>query len=288
MKRATLLDDPGVVELVQRALEEDVGEGDVTTAALVPDALVARAAVLAREPVVVCGGDVARLVFQSVDPELDVACSVADGETAKRGAPIMTVSGRAGSILTAERTALNFLQRLTGIATLSHAFVKRTARYGTQILDTRKTTPTLRSLEKYAVRCGGGHNHRMGLYDRVMIKDNHRRLWAERGEGGLDAAVAAARRANPGIEVQIEVESVDELRAALKARPDWVLLDNMPPATMLACVELAKGKTRIEASGGITLENVAAVAATGVDAISLGCLTHSAPAADLSLEMLQA
>jgi nicotinate-nucleotide pyrophosphorylase (carboxylating) len=197
----------------------------------------------------------------------------------------MTVEGPVRGILTAERTALNFLQRMSGIATLTRRFVER-AGPSVAILDTRKTTPTLRVLEKYAVLCGGGQNHRFGLYDRCLIKDNHRRLWRKGGAARLDQAVREARRRFPDREVEVEVENEAELRSALKAGPEWVLLDNMTPAQMKRCVRICDGRVLIEASGGITLKNVAQVAATGVDAISLGCLTHSAPAADLSLEIV--
>jgi len=195
----------------------------------------------------------------------------------------MCITGKARAILAGERTALNFMQRLTGIATLTARFVARVKPYGTRILDTRKTTPNWRILEKYAVRCGGGCNHRMGLYDQVLIKDNHRRLWGGRD---LAEAVHMARRRCPGVSVEMEVESEAELERALASRPDWILLDNMTPKRLRRCVRLGRGCCPMEASGGITLGNVRAVAATGVQAISLGCLTHSAPAADLSLEIL--
>ncbi len=173
---------------------------------------------------------------------------------------------------------------MCGIATLTSRFVAAVAGYGTLILDTRKTTPGLRPFEKYSVLCGGGHNHRFGLYDRILMKDNHRRLWAGGDPERLDLAVLAARQRFPKLEIEIEVESVAELESALRGAPEWVLLDNMDCATMAECVRLARGISRTEASGGITLERAAEVAATGVDAISLGCLTHSATAIDLALE----
>ena len=279
-------EEAGVIELIRRALDEDIGAGDATTLALVPPATVVEAVILARPAVVVCGGDVARAVFQQLDPAVICNACVADGAAAPAGAVIMEIRGRAQSILTGERTALNFMQRLTGIATFTRRFVERVAAHGTAILDTRKTTPTLRALEKYAVRCGGGQNHRMGLYDRVMIKDNHRQLSGVAGGLTLDAAVVRARERSPGLAVEVEVETLDELALALKAGPEWILLDNMTPALMRECVGRIAGRCKVEASGGVTLESVAAVAATGVDAISLGCLTHSAPAADLSLEIV--
>jgi nicotinate-nucleotide pyrophosphorylase (carboxylating) len=178
------------------------------------------------------------------------------------------------------------MQRMTGIATLTRAFVDAVAPHNTVILDTRKTTPALRDFEKYAVLCGGGVNHRVGLYDKILIKDNHRRLWRKGDASRLDLAVAAAREAYPELEVEVEVETMEELASALDGAPEWILLDNMLPEQLAECVRRCAGRAKLEASGGIVLENAAAVAASGVDAISLGCLTHSAPSADLSLEIL--
>ncbi len=268
--------------LIRRALREDIGPGDITSRALVGPARTVCAEILARRRCVVCGGPVAAQVFRAVDPSLRVECLVPDGRAAPAGAAVMRLRGRARSVLAAERTALNVMQRLTGMATLTARFVRRVKPYGTAILDTRKTTPGWRALEKYAVRCGGGTNHRAGLYDRVLIKDTHRALWGKRSLAG---AVRAARRRCPGRLVEIEVETPSELAAVLPARPDWILLDNMDPARLRRCARLCRGRCPLEASGGITMANVRAVAASGVQAISLGCLTHSAPAADLSLEI---
>ncbi|MCE9613696.1 MAG: nicotinate-nucleotide diphosphorylase [Lentisphaerae bacterium] len=301
--------EPYVADLVRRALAEDIGAGDATTQALVDPRQIVDAVIVCRPPVVACGSEVVRTVFQALDPDVVCTAGVADGAAAPAGTVIMELRGRAQPILTGERTALNFMQRMTGIATLTRRFVEAVGDRRPVILDTRKTTPTLRVLEKYAVRCGGGQNHRFGLYDRVMIKDNHRQLaghapWAgtpaatlgggaePRVDGfvpplGLEQAILRARRANPGLAIEVEVESMAELEIALRARPEWVLLDNMGPEAMAACVRRVAGQCLVEASGGITLDNVAAVAATGVDAISLGCLTHSAPAADLSLEVVR-
>jgi len=273
-----------VKDLIRRALAEDIGTGDVTTLALVPRTAKARAVILARDCYVVSGTHVACAVFKAVEPRLKCRVLVEDGESAERDEVVMTIEGPAQGILTAERTALNFLQRMSGIATLTNRFVSKAGPRVT-ILDTRKTTPTLRVLEKYAVLCGGGRNHRFGLYDRCLIKDNHRQLWRKGGAARLDEAIRAARRRFPDREVEVEIESEAELRSARKAGPEWVLLDNMSPARMKRCVRICDGRTLVEASGGITLKNVARVAATGVDAISLGCLTHSAAAADLSLEI---
>jgi len=282
--------DPGVLDLVRRALAEDLGAaGDVTSAALVPETAECGAAIVARTGCVVAGLPVAAAVFAALDARARFETFVPDGRLADPGATVARVTGRARAILAAERTALNFLQRLSGIATLTRRFVDRAGAHGVTVLDTRKTAPGLRALEKYAVLCGGGANHRFGLYDRILIKDNHRRLWRQERDGGsapsLAEAVRRARGKFPGLKVEIEVESEEDLRDALEGEPDWVLLDNMAPDRMRRCVEIAGGRCRIEASGGITLDNVEAVARTGVNVVSLGCLTHSAPAADLSLEV---
>ena len=276
---------PQVQDLIRRALEEDIGTGDVTTLALVPKDRQGRASLVTRQACCISGLAIAARVFKTVDPLCQIDHHRQDGESADSGDTLMTVSGPARALLTAERTALNIVQRLTGIATLTQAFVQAVRPHSTAILDTRKTTPTLRLLEKYAVVCGGGTNHRMGLYDMILIKDNHRFLWSGDSGGSLAGALQKARSVYPFIPLEIEVESLAELRDALQGNPDWVLLDNMTTALMRECVSLCKGRCRTEASGGITLSRVADVAATGVDAISIGALTHSAPAADLSLEM---
>jgi nicotinate-nucleotide pyrophosphorylase (carboxylating) len=269
---------------VRAALDEDLGTGDATTESLVDPSIVATGEILSREACRVAGATVGRGVLEYVDPSLQVEIIAPDGADVVKGGTILTIRGKAASILKAERTALNFMQRMCGIATLTSLFVEATRAYGTLILDTRKTTPNMRLFEKYAVRCGGGTNHRFGLYDRVLIKDNHRRLWQGGNPERLDLAVEAARRAFPSLEVEVEVESVEECVSALRAKPEWIMLDNMVCEMMRDCVALCKGISRTEASGGITLERAREVAATGVDAISLGCLTHSARAVDLSLE----
>ena len=272
------------LECVKAALAEDVGGGDATTLALVDATIQATGEILARQACRVAGATVAKSVFELVDPELNVEIVVPDGCDVAQGAPVLTVRGRAASILVAERTALNFMQRMCGIATLTARFVEAVREYGTLILDTRKTTPNLRVFEKYAVLCGGGANHRFGLYDRILMKDNHRRLWKGGDPDRLDLAVEAARKAYPDLEIEIEVESVEECKSALRARPEWIMLDNMDCETMRTCVALCEGISLTEASGGITLDRAREVAATGVTAISLGCLTHSAGSVDLSLE----
>jgi len=276
----------GVREAVRLALHEDIAGGDATTLALVPADTVVEAHILAKAPCVVSGCAVAACVFRELDAESRVTVAVPDGYRAEAGAVLLSVHGKARAILTGERTALNFMQRMTGIATLAATFVERVAASGCAILDTRKTTPGLRVFEKYAVLCGGGTHHRFGLFDKVMIKDNHRRLWRDGQGGDLGAAVREARRRYPDLEIEIEVENEPELRNALEGRPEWILLDNMLPEQMAACVAITAGSCKLEASGGITLANVEAVARSGVDAISLGCLTHSAPSVDLSLEIV--
>lgn len=284
MKRANLKLSVGMVAAIESALAEDLGSGDVTTLALVDQRVTASGEILAREACCVAGTEIAQAVLHKVDPSLAVEIVVADGAQVVAGTVLLTVKGKAASILTAERTALNFMQRMCGIATLTARFTEAVSGYGTQILDTRKTTPNLREFEKYAVVCGGGVNHRFGLFDRVLIKDNHRRLWHDGDPERLDLAVLAARAQYPNLMVEIEVESVAECQSALRARPEWIMLDNMAPSMMRECVALCRGIALTEASGGITLEGAREVAATGVDAISLGCLTHSAPSIDLALE----
>ncbi|MDP6490201.1 MAG: carboxylating nicotinate-nucleotide diphosphorylase [Kiritimatiellia bacterium] len=278
-----------MAELIRCALVEDVASGDATTLALVPDAAEVRAEIVARHTCVLAGQPIAEAVFAAGDDSLTYEALAPDGKAVAAGERVALIEGPARGILTAERTALNFMQRLTGIASQTAMFVDAVDEFGTLILDTRKTTPGYRTLEKYAVRCGGGTNHRIGLYDRIMIKDNHRALWArESGSVSLAGAVRAAREAYPDLAVEVEIESESEFMEAMEALPEWILLDNMGPDRLRHFVELNAGRTRLEASGGITFENVVEIAATGVDAISLGCLTHSVKAADLSLEILPA
>lgn len=281
------IDETHTQNMINQALAEDIGSGDVTTLALVPANTVIRAQLITREACRLAGVGIAQRVFETVDAFIDTTVRISDGCDALPNSVILELSGRAQGILTAERTALNLMQRLCGIATQTARFVDAVRPWGTRILDTRKTTPGLRMLEKYAVRCGGGENHRMGLYDRVLIKDNHRSLWQGGNPDRLDLAVYAARERFPGIPVEVEVETMEALRSALRAEPEWVLLDNMTTEALRACVAEARGQTLTEASGGIEMDRVAEVAKTGVDAISLGCLTHSVRAIDLSLEWLR-
>ena len=285
-RRSGFLAEPGVLETLRRALREDIGPGDVTTRALVSPRRMAGALLVTRQACIVAGAPVAAEVFRLVDPNAEIEIRIPDGSPAKAGDTLLTIRGQAAALLMAERTALNFMQRMTGIATMTARFVEAVRPHPVLILDTRKTTPTLRRFEKYAVRCGGGTNHRMGLYDMALLKDNHRFLWREEGRGGLADAVHAIRRRFPGVPVEVEVESFEEYLSGLPARPEWILLDNMDLETMRACARQKPAGVRLEASGGVTLERAPAIAATGVDAISIGALTHSAPAADLSLEVM--
>ena len=279
---------------VRLALDEDLADAadarrtrwcDATSEALVDPDAVATGEIYAKGTgCVVAGATVAKAVMKAVDPRIKVTILKPDGSVVKPKEPILKFRGKARSILAAERTALNFMQRMCATATLAKKFVDATKRYGTLILDTRKTTPGLRVFEKYAVTCGGGTNHRMGMYDRVLMKDNHRRLWKGGDPDELDQAVVAARKKFPKLAVEVEVESLRECASALKAKPEWIMLDNMSCADMKKCVKMCKGVSKTEASGGITLERAREVAATGVTAISLGCLTHSAGSVDLSLE----
>ena len=284
MNLPDILENPRVPAAIRFALDEDIGSGDATTIALVDPSTTAEGVIFPRSECRVAGATVGMAVLHAVDPDISCEVLIPDGGDAEANAPILRFRGRAASILTAERVALNFMQRMCGIATMTRRFTRAVADYGTMILDTRKTTPGLRAFEKYSVLCGGGTNHRMGLYDRVMVKDNHRRLWAGGDPFSLDRAVAESRKRFPGLAVEVEVETLDECRSALLGRPEWILLDNMPCALMSECVRLCKGISLTEASGGITYERIREVAETGVDAISFGCLTHSVTACDLSLE----
>lgn len=271
-----------VEPIVRAALLEDIGHGsDLTTDAIVDPHRHATARVVARKPGVVAGTACAALAFTLLDPETSIDVRIADGELVCAGGIVMEVSGSARAILTGERTALNVLCRLSGIATATHEMVQLVAGTGAHIIDTRKTTPGLRALEKYAVRCGGGSNHRFGLDEAVLIKDNHLAL-----AGSIHSAVAAVRkRCGHMVKVEIEVDTLDQLREALQEPIDAVLLDNMSPETLTQAVAMAGKRVLLEASGGVTPETVAAIARTGVDLISAGRLTHSAPALDLGLDI---
>ena len=269
--------------LIDLALAEDIGGGDVTTRATVASDRRARGTLLAKASGVVSGLDVAAAVFHRVDPSVAFTPLVDDGERVDARRPIATVEGAARSLLVGERTALNILQRLSGVATLTAAFVEAVVGTSARIVDTRKTTPGMRALEKAAVRHGGGHNHRFGLADGVLIKDNH--LAAIGGPNRVARAVRLARAAAPHtLRIEVEVTTLAELDEALGAGADVVLLDNMDMADLAEAVRRTAGRALLEASGGVTLDSVRAIAETGVDLISVGALTHSAPALDISLD----
>ena len=269
---------------VEAALTEDRAFEDATTLATVPPDLVGTARFLAKQDGVLAGMNVAAEAFRLLDPAVLVTVHVHEGEPFHTAAVLAEVSGPVRAIFQAERVALNFLQRLSATATLTRMFVEAVAGTRATILDTRKTTPGLRDLEKYAVRCGGGTNHRRDLAVMAMIKDNHREALARAGRS-LAEGVSAIRQRTPGIPVEVEIDSLDQLDAALAAGPEWILLDNMPTAAMARAVRLTRGRARLEASGGVHLETVRAIAETGVDAISVGALTHSAKALDISLDL---
>jgi nicotinate-nucleotide pyrophosphorylase (carboxylating) len=272
--------DPAMYrEIVRRALAEDLGWGDVTTEATVPPEVRAKGIILVKSPCVIAGLDVAAEAFVQLDPGCNVARKRKDGDRCQPGDVVAELRGQAASMLTAERTALNFLQRLSGIATITRAFVD--AANGTiTILDTRKTTPTLRALEKYAVRAGAGTNHRAGLDDGVLIKDNHVRL-----AGGVRAAVERMKATDPEMPIEVEAQSLEQVDEAIAAGADIILFDNLPIEAIHEGVRRVGGRAKIELSGGITLDRIPELAKTGANYVSVGALTHSAPAADLSFEL---
>jgi len=265
--------------IVRRALEEDVGSGDVTTLATVAAEQRARGIFLVKAPAVLAGLDVAAETFRQLEPAIQTRFTARDGDRCVAGTVIGEVTGLARTLLVGERTALNFLQRLSGIATRTRQFVEAAAGRIT-ILDTRKTTPTLRVLEKYAVAAGGATNHRVGLFDGVLLKDNHVRL-----AGGVRAAVEAARRSRPDLPLEVEAQTLAEVDEALAARADVILLDNMTTAVITEAVARIGGRAKTEISGRVTLERIPELAATGADFVSVGALTHSAPAVDISFEI---
>ncbi len=267
--------------LIEQALAEDIGPGDLTTEALIDPELQGQATIVAKQDFLVAGLEIAGQVFHTLNPTIEFKALLKDGGRAAPGEVLAEVYGPVADLLRGERVALNFLQHLSGIATHTHKFVQAVAGLPVKILDTRKTTPGLRLLEKYAVRMGGGHNHRFGLYDAILIKDNHLAAVPS-----LPEAIRRARIYAPhGIKIEIEVSSIDQLKEALAAGAEAILLDNMDVLTMREAVTLAKGKAVLEASGGVNLKNVREIAETGVDMISIGALTHSAPACDISLRL---
>ncbi len=272
---------PRTDTLIDLALEEDAGLGDVTSRAIFAPTHRSRGWIEARQTLTVCGLEVAERVFHRVDPRLKVTRTAADGDQVKAGTVVLKVSGPTASILTAERTALNFMQRLSGIATHSRRYADAARPLGLRVVDTRKTTPGFRALEKYAVRCGGCHNHRSSLGEHVLIKDNH-----IAAAGSIAKAVALARREAPHTaKIEIEAKTMAEVKAALKAGAEVILLDNMSPVEVRAAAVLVNGAALLEVSGGVTLESLSRYAIPGISVVSVGALTHSSPAADLSLEL---
>jgi nicotinate-nucleotide pyrophosphorylase (carboxylating) len=266
-------------ELVRRALSEDVGSGDITTSAIVPEQLQAQAVVLARSSCVVAGLDIAAAVFRLLDARVRMEVLAPDGTLCQPDQEIAVFTGSARALLTGERTALNFLQRLSGIATITRSYVEAAGSRVT-ILDTRKTTPGLRALEKYAVRCGGGTNHRFGLFDAILIKDNHIRV-----AGSVAEAVRRVRASSDQMPIEVEAQSLPEVHEAIEAGADTIMLDNLSVDDIRTAIDRIAGRARVEISGGVSLETLPALADLGADVISVGALTHSARAADISLEI---
>ena len=271
--------------LIQLALEEDLGDlGDTTTNSVTPADLKATAVLIAKEDLICAGLPVAERLFHTLDPDVVFTAKVKEGEACPRGTVMAEISGPARILLTGERTALNFLQRLCGVATASHKY-QELAGNRAKILDTRKTTPGWRNLEKYAVAVGGAFNHRIGLYDRIMIKDNHRELAGMEGKGGILRSVRRAREMYPQLEVEVEVDSLDELDEALLSGAEYILLDNMDNEQVVQAVGIARNKARLEASGNVTLGRIPSLSETGVDFISSGALTHSVKSSDISMDI---
>jgi nicotinate-nucleotide pyrophosphorylase (carboxylating) len=269
---------------VQAALAEDIGSGDATTLSTVPEHAQAAAVMSVREPVVLAGLAFALAAFEQLAPDIDFVEKFSDGASIPPGASVLNIRGPARALLSAERVALNFVQRLSGIATLTRRYVDAVAGTRARILDTRKTTPGWRRFEKYAVACGGGTNHRIGLFDKILIKDNHLAAVKEEKPNAIHAAVSRARACYPDLEVEVEADNLEQVRQAIEAGADSVLLDNMNLAQLKEAVVLNGGRVRLEASGGVTLDTVRAIADTGVDFISVGALTHSARAVDIGLD----
>jgi nicotinate-nucleotide pyrophosphorylase (carboxylating) len=268
-------------DLIENALSEDIGQGDVTTEATIPVDSTSTAEMLAKQEMVLAGLDVSREVFHYLDPATKFEPRAKDGDKIKAGTVLARVSGKTRVLLTGERVALNLLQHLSGIATLTAKYVEQLNGLKAQVLDTRKTTPGLRQLEKYAVRMGGGKNHRMGLYDMVLIKDNH----IASAAGIANAVLRVRNKMQSRFKIEVETKTLDEVREALAAQADTIMLDNMPVEIMREAVKLIAGRALVEASGNVTLDTIRAIAETGVDFISTGSITHSAPAADISMKI---
>lgn len=269
---------------VQLALTEDVGSGDVTTLSTVPEGASAKAVMKAREPLVPAGLAFAEIAFGELSSSIDIQCAGVDGQPAKAGQELLCIAGSARAILTAERVALNFVQRLSGVATLTAQFVNAIKGTRAKILDTRKTTPGWRRFEKYAVTCGGGHNHRIGLYDMVLIKDNHLAALRNESPSAIAVAVQRAREHYPHLKIEVEADTLEQVEQAAAAGVDFILLDNMNLIQLRLAVQQVRGRSQTEASGGVNLATVRSIAETGVDFISVGALTHSARAVDIALD----
>jgi nicotinate-nucleotide pyrophosphorylase (carboxylating) len=273
-----------VLNAVRAALAEDVGNGDATTLSTVPAESRSHALMRARERLVVAGLDFAAAAFRELSPNLEIVASKADGERAQSGEVLLTINGSTRAILTAERVALNFVQRLSGVATAAAQYVEAVRGLRAQILDTRKTTPGWRNFEKYAVTCGGARSHRIGLYDMVLIKDNHLAALKAAEPNPVAVAVLRARTQYPQLKVEVEADTLEQVSQAVEAGADFILLDNMTPAQLRTAVELVGGRTKTEASGGVNIQTVRAIAESGVDFISVGAVTHSARAVDIGLD----
>lgn len=287
MKNLPAIDWERVDALIRMALDEDLGDrGDTTTAAVIDESLHVNAVFLTKEDCVCAGLCVAERLMKTVDPAIEWESVVKEGDFCPKGTVMARLKGSARSLLTGERTALNFVQRLCGVATAAHKY-QQAAGGRCAILDTRKTTPGYRNLEKYAVAVGGASNHRIGLYDRIMIKDNHRELAGLGGTGGILRSVERARKMYPGLEVEVEIDSLAELPEALESKAEYILLDNMSTADMAEAVRMTNHRAKLEASGNMTLARIPEVAATGVDYISSGALTHSVKSADISMDIIQ-
>ena len=278
-----VLDSALIREHVASALAEDIGAGDATTNTLINAAGKGRAYLIARETLTVAGMPLAVEAFQQLDSQAEIVIQADEGQSIDAGQPIATVNASLRALLTAERTALNYLQRLSGVATLAAQYVRAVEEAGVRILDTRKTTPGWRIFEKYAVQCGGAFNHRRGLDDQVMIKDNHLALFG----GSITEAVAQARKNFPALKIEVEADTLDQVAQAVESKADSILLDNMSTDQLTEAVKLVNGRVLTEASGGITLGSIQEVAGTGVDAISIGALTHSAPAVDIAMDIIE-
>jgi len=272
--------DPYLTSLIERALSEDLGAGDITSEATIPAESTSEAVMLAKQHLVLAGIEVSREVFLILDPTIQFTPFAKDGDIIHAGTELARLSGNTRALLAGERLALNLLQHLSGIATLTAKYVEKLKGLKAEVLDTRKTLPGLRQLEKYAVRMGGGKNHRMGLYDMILIKDNH-----IKAAGGITKASASARTKTGTLRIEVETKTLDEVREALAAKVDIIMLDNMPIDIMREAVKLIAGRVLVEASGNVTLETVRQIAETGVDFVSSGSLTHSAPAADISMKI---